>query len=163
MNTTLSAAKQQSDVVMAKTNATQAEAVEAMRAEIGPQHYRVAQQQLPVIEQAIQQIYAPFMAQATTIKFGLSVPSQVRAWCADMEQMFTVPESLRRGIRSYEEMQVPIWPMDGKSVDSNQRAAVIAGTRTLLMSHDGCLTHLDSRKRQIEGYIREWTERERGL
>lgn len=163
MNTILDSAKEHSDVVIAKTKATQAEAVEAMRAEIGPQHYRAAQKQLPVIEQAIQQTYAPFLAEVTTIRFGLSVPSQVRQWCADLESTFTVPDSLRRGISSYEQMQVPIWAMDGRSVDSNQRAAVIAGTRTLLMCHDGCLTHLDTRKRQIESYIREWTEKERGL
>ena len=93
--TTLEAARQHSAAVNAQTSATQAQAVEAMRAEIGPQHYRAAKEQLPIIDRALGENYRPFLAVVTTIKFGVSAPAQVRQWCAEMERLFTVLESIR--------------------------------------------------------------------
>jgi hypothetical protein len=158
MNTTLENAKQHSAAMSAQILSTQAQQIDAMRNEIGPQYYHQAKEQLPLIERAVGETYRPFLAEVSMIEFGRSVPAQMRQWCAEMERLLTIPQSIHQGISSYEQLRPPIWQMDGKSIDPNQRAALIAGTRNLLRSFDGCLTHLDGLKRRIEGYLKEWTD-----
>ena len=158
----LEAAKQHSIAVSAQMQTKQAQERDAMQAEVGPKYYQTAQEQLPIIERAIGEIYRPFLEEIRNIRFGASVPSQVQGWCDELARLLNnIPQQLRDGIRGYEQLQCPIWQMDGKSIDLNQRAALIAGTRNLLRSYDGCLTHLDGLKRRIETYLKEWADAKR--
>src|ERR1041384_946751 len=101
MNTILENAKQHSIAVSAQMQTKQAKERDAMQTEVGSKYYQTAQEQIPLIERAIEDIYRPFLAEVTSITFGASVPWQVRRWCEELERLLNIPRQLREGIRGY--------------------------------------------------------------
>lgn len=136
---------------------TRTEIIDAMRDEIGRQHYTQAKDQLPKLERAISETYRPFLERVATIQAQSKVPLPlaVQPWLRDMATLCdTVPHAIRAGIEGWDRLTPPIWT-DGKSVDITMRTLSIVNIRQCLRNWDGVQGRLDSLMAQVERYIQE--------
>jgi hypothetical protein len=155
MNTILDQAEQRVDAVQTNAHTSRHDRIEAMREEIGRQHYQRAKEQLPKIERAIQETYRPFLNQVTTIaaKAKAFLPAQVHGWLREMDVLCeSIPRQVRAGIDGWDALAPPIWK-DGKSLDIAVRNELVHGLRTSLNSWDGCLTSLKNLTGRVETFI----------
>jgi hypothetical protein len=156
MNTILDQAAQRVDAVQTNAHTRRHDLIEAMREEIGRQHYQRAKDQLPKIERAIQETYRPFLNQVTTIaaKAKASIPAQVQGWLREMDVLCeSIPRQVRAWIDGWDALSPPIWWKDGKSLDMAVRGSLVHGIRTSLNSWDGCLTSLKNLTGRVETFI----------
>lgn len=137
----------------------QASAIEAVRKEIGLHTYETAKQILSTIEYAFRTELIPFVEQVIGIvqQANKPVPHQLRQWLQAIQTTCeSAPQSLREGIRAYENLTfAAIVAIDGSTVDANKRKEVIAGIRLLLTSHDGVLSYVRSQKTQLRNFLRD--------
>ncbi|TKB91783.1 MAG: hypothetical protein E8D41_09925 [Nitrospira sp.] len=136
---------------------TRNEIIDAMRDEIGRQHYTQAKDQLPKLERTISEIYRPFLERVATIQAQSKVPLPlaVQPWLREMGMLCdTVPNTICAGIEGWDRLTPPIWT-DGKSVDINMRTQLIGSLRQCLRNWDGVQGRLDDLTAQVERYIQE--------
>ena len=136
---------------------TRNEIIDAMRDEIGRQHYTQAKDQLPKLERAISETYRPFLERVANIQSQSKVPLMlaVQSWLREMGMLCdTVPNAIRAGIEGWDRLTPPIWT-DGKSVDINMRTQLISSLRQCLRNWDNVQGRLNDLTAQVERYIQE--------
>jgi hypothetical protein len=132
------------------------EIIEAMREEIGRQHYDQAQGQLVELERVIAHTYRPFLNRVGTIaaKSKAPLPAQVQGWLTELATSCDQsPQQVRRGIEAYTTLQVPIWK-DGKTVHEHMRRELVGRIRQDLRCWDGMRRFMEQRKGQVEEHIK---------
>ncbi len=139
--------------------AQQAQAVAAVRQEIGRATYDTAKRVLPIIERAINEDYRPFVARVVAIaqKANKPVPNQLTHWLnAIGRSCDSCPQTLREGMAAYDRLSfASIAWTDGRTIDVNNRASAVAEIRAMLRNHDGMLSFLKSQKGQAESFIQQ--------
>jgi hypothetical protein len=133
--------------------------VEAMKEEIGLQRYPEAKRQLPILERAINEEFLPFTAHVRSLALTAStpLPTPVQQWLTSIENICaTASQEVRAGIEGWERLSfAEVAGNDGR-VDVMKRAAVVAGLRQLLCSHDGKVSFMRTQKTQAQEYIDAW-------
>ncbi len=155
-NTILDDAEQRLAPAAATAHTRQQDIIEAMREEIGRQHYEQAQGQLVELERVIANTYRPFLARVGTIaaKAKATLPSQAQGWLIELATHCDhSPQQVRRGLDAYTKLQVPLWK-DGKTVDETARRTLVAVIRQDLRSWDGKRSFMEQRKGQVEEHIK---------
>ena len=156
-NTILAEAEQRIETVNTQAHTTKEQGVEGLRREIGPQHYRLAQEKLPVIEKAIRETYLPFVARTAAIagRVAIPLPHRVNQWLNELSESCTAaPLQVRRGIQAFERITIPLW-MDGKTPDPNECRNLVARIRQDLNSWDGRLGRFAALMGWVSAYIAE--------
>lgn len=156
MSTILDDAEKRIAPAAATAQTRQQQIIEAMREEIGPQHYAQAQVELPKLEQFIGKDIRPFLARVGTIaaKSKVTLPAQVQGFLAELATICDQsPQQIRRGIDAYTRLQVPLWK-DGKTLDETARRTLVAVIRQDLRSWDGRRSFMEQRKGQVEDHIK---------
>lgn len=139
-------------------------AVAMVREEIGLANYETAKGQLPIMEKAIREDYQPWMARIMRIGQETGdYPDPIRQAVEAIGKMCEAgPRQLRQGLQMYEGLTYAdfVWK-DGRSVDINQRAWIIAQISRLLRSFDGLLSAMKSQRGQAETFIQQagWPRR----
>ena len=131
--------------------------LDAMRDEIGRQHYEHATVELPKLEQFIEHEVRPWLARLSALHANAKTPfpSNVHGWLSEAAKLCdSVPNQVRGGIDAWEKMVVPIWT-DGHSVDLTARAMLVGSIRQLLRSWDGASGRLEQLRASVEQYINE--------
>ena len=131
--------------------------LDAMRDEIGRQHYEHAKIELPKLEQFIEHEMRPWLARLSALHANAKTPfpSTVHAWLSEAAKLCDcLPNQVRGGIDAWGKMVVPIWT-DGHSVDINARMALVGTIRQLLRSWDGASGRLEHLMAFVEQYIKE--------
>jgi hypothetical protein len=128
-----------------------------MRQDIGPQYYEEAKRQLPEIVRAIGTTYLPFVDRVNVIAKTATRPlrDDIQRSLSRLQEMGAQgPEQLRQGIEAYEELSFQqVLYKDGRSVDINKRAEIVAGIRQALRTYDGWLSAMKREMSQVEQYI----------
>ena len=153
-NTILEQAEKRVESANANAHTATEQGSEGLRQEIGPQHYLQAQEQLPVVEKAIQEIYLPFFSRILAIagRVTTPLPARVHQWLKELgEGCHSAPQQIRNGIEAYKTIRVLLW-MDGKTPDPVQCPNLVYRVRRDLMSWDGRLT----RFKDLMGWIAAW-------
>jgi hypothetical protein len=156
MSTILDDAEKRLAPAAAMAATRQQEIIEALRQEIGPQHYAQAQVELPKLEQFIGKDIRPFLMRVGTIaaKAKAPLPVQVQGWLTELSTICDqAPQQLHRGIDAYTRLQVPLWK-DGKTVDETARRTLVAVIRQDLRSWDGKRSFMEQHKGRVEDYIK---------
>ena len=162
-NTILDDAEERVSDAHAHTKTTQTQIIDAMREEIGRQHYAQAKVTLPELERAMAKTYRPFVERVTGIsaQAKAALPPDVQGWLRDMMTACdTVPTVVRQGIDGWDRLMPPIWK-DGRSLDLAVRAQLVHDIRFCLRNGDGRQGSLDNLQAQVEHYIMDsgWPSR----
>jgi hypothetical protein len=133
------------------------EQLAAMYLEIGRPLLDQAKVELPKLEHFIAKDSRPFVARVASIgqRAQKPLPHYVQAWLTEMVLLAdSTPNTIRSGIEGYAKLSVPIWT-DGKTLDINERARLIAQLRFCLRNWDGVQSRLTNLRAYVEQYIRE--------
>ena len=155
MNSVLDDAEARIAPAAATAQTLQEERLDAMRMEIGRQHYERAKLELPKLEHFIANNSRPFLARLVKISQRAKnpLPSQVQDWIKEMVQLCdSVPNTIRAGVDGWDTLTPPIWT-DGKSLDVNERARLIYTIRVSLRNWDGVQGRLETLRQQVEHFI----------
>jgi hypothetical protein len=164
MATVLDGTEQRLGASLADTQQTQQDGIEAMRDEIGRQHYAQANVELEKLERVIAEEVRPFLSRITALcaKAPTPLPQYV---VNQLQEMHTscdkVPPFIREGLVGWKELRVPL--MAGShAIDVNSRSTLIYQTRMRLMNHNGQESFLHNMKAQVENYLKEsgWPARQ---
>ena len=164
MTTILDDAEQRLGASLADTQQTQQDATEAMRDEIGRQHYDQAKVELAKLERVINEEALPFLTRITALSktAPAPLPQYVAAWLQEMDNNSQkVPPFIREGIVGWGQLRVPM-AADGRNVDVNSRASLVHLIRMKLMNWNGHESRFRDLKAQVENYLREsgWPARQ---
>jgi hypothetical protein len=156
-STILDEAEQRIAPTATTAQAVRQEQLAAMYQEIGRPLLDQAKVELPKLEQFIAKDSRPFLARVASIgqRAKNPLPQYVQAWLTEMVLLCdSVPNTIRSGIEGYAKLSVPIWT-DGKTLDINERARLIAQLRFCLRNWDGVQGRLTDLRIYTEQYIRE--------
>jgi hypothetical protein len=164
MTTILDDAEQRLGAALAGAKQTEQDSIEAMRDEIGRQHFAHAKEGLVKLERMIAEEIHPFLARITALCAKAPTPlpqyivNQLQAMHTSCDK---VPPFIREGIAGWGELRVPLMA-DGRSVDVNSRSTLIYQTRRRLMNWNGQESFLQNMKAQVENYLKEsgWPSRQ---
>ena len=166
MATILDEAEQRLGAALTDTQQAQKDGVEAMRDEIGRQHYAQANVELVKLECMIAEEIRPFLTRINALHTKAPTPlpqyvvNQLREMHTSCDK---VPPFVRGGLADWKALRVPIWT-DGKSIDVNARGTLIYHVRMKLMNWNGQESRLRDLKAQVEQYLSAsgWPARQPG-
>ena len=136
MTTILDDAEQRLGAALADTQQIQQDGIEAMRNEIGRQHYEQAKVEMAKLERTINEDIIPFLTRVTALskKATTPLPQYVVNWLQEMHNNCDkAPPFIRQGINDWGQLRVPM-AADGRSVDVNARASLVHHTRMKLLN-----------------------------
>jgi hypothetical protein len=103
-------------------------------------NYRQAPGELAKLEKFINTEIRPFVAQLRAIEQTARqlLPQPMQGYLKEIDLIInTTPHTIRSAITAWDALEPPIWQMDGKSIDTNARAQLIAQIRSGLRNWDG--------------------------
>ena len=157
MTTILDDAEQQLGAALAGAKQTEQDGIDAMRDEIGRQHYTQAKEELAKLQRTINEDIIPFLTRITALstKATTPLPQYVVNWLQEMHNNCDIaPPFIRQGINDWGQLRVPM-AADGRSVDVNARASLVYLTRMRLLNWNGQEGRLRDLKAHVENYLRK--------
>lgn len=158
MTTILEATEQRATQATRDRQAEQQLAVEAVKHDIGPQHYEQAKQFEPKLLAAVRDNYLPFFSKIAALSaHARPLPSFGSGYLRQLGELCSaLPAQLRRGIDAYERLSFADLADQSKhGVDLNRRNSLIPLIRHDLHTYDGGLSGLEHLKGNLEQIIRE--------
>lgn len=156
-STILDDAEQRLAPAAATAQTRQREIIEAMREEIGRQHYAQAQVELPKLERFIAEDVRPFPERLVRIsqQAKTPLPSSVLAWVREMhETCENGTRWTREGLDEWARLAPPFVP-NTQQLDMMRRKTEVASLRTKLMNWNGRQSRLRDLRAYVERFIRE--------
>lgn len=138
--------------------AEQEAAVEAVKQEIGPHHYKQAKQFEPKLLAAVRETYQPFFSRIAALTAGARpLPSFGSGYLQQLGELCTtIPFQLRRGLEAYERLSfADLADQSKRGIDLNRRNSLIPLIRQDLCTYDGGFGSLEHIKGQLEQIIRD--------
>jgi hypothetical protein len=157
MSNVLEDAEQRIAPAAATAQTIQRERIQAMREEIGPQHYVQAQVELPKLEQVIAKDIRPFLEYLVRIsqQAKTPLPPSVLDRVRELQELCeSGARWVREGIDEWERLTPPL-VRNTQQLDTGRRGTEVASLRTKLMNWDGKRSRLRDLRANIEQYIQE--------